>query len=63
MSPLDDPDRPEPRDAPADGGGVEYVHDLIDVLVGVGLLFLQPRPAPSAGDDAPFGDIRAVAPH
>jgi len=36
----------------ADGGGVEDVDDLGNVLVGVGLFFFEARWASGAGDDA-----------
>ncbi len=43
--------------AVADRGGMEYVHNLVDILVSVGLLFLQPSPATSTGNNAPLGEF------
>src|SRR3989304_594243 len=57
VSTLDDSKGTKAGNAMADCGGVEDVDDLVNVLVGVGLLFFQPRPASGAGDDAAFGQF------
>jgi len=54
---LDDSKWTKAGHAAADRGGMEDVNDLVDVFVGIGLLFFQARPATSAGDDTPFGEL------
>ena len=50
-SPLDHPDRPEPRDLLGDPGLVHHVDHMVDVLVSGGLLLGETFEAPGPGDN------------
>jgi hypothetical protein len=57
MSTLDNSKGTKSGHTVADRGGVEDVNDLVDVLVCVGLLLFEARPASGTGDDTPFGEF------